>query len=90
MNQWLWPLPPDGPLTFIAEWPKFGIGETSVSVDGGEIRAAAETVEDLWTRSRGGRRSGVWLDDVEQVARPRRVTSRSRPAAGSAMDVRPV
>jgi hypothetical protein len=49
MDQWLWPLPPDGPLTFIAEWPKFGISETSASVDGGEIRAAAETVEELWT-----------------------------------------
>lgn len=49
MNQWLWPLPPEGPLTFIAEWPKYGIVECSAAVDAGEIRAAAARVEDLWT-----------------------------------------
>ena len=49
MNQWLGPLPPEGPLTFIAEWPKFGISETSASVDGAAIRAAADDVEGLWT-----------------------------------------
>jgi hypothetical protein len=48
MNQWLWPLPPDGPLTFVAEWPQYGVSESRSAVDGGKIRAAAEHAENLW------------------------------------------
>lgn len=49
MNQWLWPLPPAGPLTFIAEWPKYRIGESTATVDAHELRESAERAEDLWT-----------------------------------------
>ncbi len=49
MNQWLWPLPPDGPLTFIAQWPAFDVEETSVVVDAGELRRAADRSEVLWS-----------------------------------------
>jgi hypothetical protein len=48
MNMWLWPLPPDGPLTFVAEWPKFGIPESRADVDGSSVRAAAVQAESLW------------------------------------------
>jgi hypothetical protein len=49
MNAWLWPLPPDGPLTFVAEWPKYRITECRADVDGGRVRAAASRAEQLWT-----------------------------------------
>jgi len=48
MNHWLWPMPPDGPLTFVAEWPKYAITETRAAVDGTRIRAAAERATNLW------------------------------------------
>lgn len=42
---WLWPLPPDGEIEVVAQWPTFGIGETHVSIDVG-------AVSDLSTRAR--------------------------------------
>jgi hypothetical protein len=33
LRSWAWPLPPSGPLEFICQWPKVGIGETRVGVD---------------------------------------------------------
>lgn len=48
MDQWLWPRPPPGPLTFIAEWPKHGIPESQVTFDGDNLRRAAEDAIELW------------------------------------------
>lgn len=48
MRQWLWPLPPPGPLTFVAEWPKYGIAESQVTFDAAKLRAAADDAIDLW------------------------------------------
>lgn len=50
---WLWPLPPEGPLTFVAEWPAEGIGETRVEVDAGLLREAASRSEKLWHENPG-------------------------------------
>jgi hypothetical protein len=49
-NAWLAPIPPAGPLTFIAEWPLYGIAETQVTIDAAELTQAADRVEDLWPR----------------------------------------
>jgi hypothetical protein len=49
---WLWPLPPEGPLTFAFTWPEEGIGETTVEVDAGPIRDAAGHVVELWPDDR--------------------------------------
>lgn len=49
MDQWMWPLPPDGPLTFIAEWPKYGVAESRGSVDAGALRDAAKEAQVLWS-----------------------------------------
>lgn len=48
MRQWLWPLPPDGPLTFIAEWPKYDIPECRAEIDASALRRAAEDAIRLW------------------------------------------
>ncbi|WP_231861401.1 hypothetical protein [Frankia alni] len=48
LRYWLWPLPPDGPLTFVAEFLARGLPESRVVVDGAVIRAAADRAVDLW------------------------------------------
>ncbi len=45
---WLWPLPPAGPVTFALEWPREGIAETTVVIEGALFRAAADQAEQLW------------------------------------------
>lgn len=49
MEQWLWPLPPDGPLTLIAEWPSYGIAETRAVIDATALRVASSNAIDLWS-----------------------------------------
>lgn len=49
MDYWLWPLPGDGPLTFVAEWPALGIEESAASVDGGALDQAAAEAEVVWS-----------------------------------------
>lgn len=38
---WLWPLPDEGPLSVVVEWPAHGIPLTRTEIDGDELRAAA-------------------------------------------------
>ena len=45
---WLWPLPPGGPLEFVAEWPGRDIPLTRHSIDAAPIRAAAARCTPLW------------------------------------------
>ncbi|MCU1486260.1 MAG: hypothetical protein JWN67_3006 [Actinomycetia bacterium] len=45
---WLWPLPPPGPVTFALAAPSIGIAETTTSVEGEVLRAAAAEAEQLW------------------------------------------
>jgi hypothetical protein len=49
---WLWPLPPEGPLTFALKWERQGIGETLVQADSAPLRAAATGVTELWPDDR--------------------------------------
>jgi hypothetical protein len=45
---WVHPLPPDGPVTFVASWPEYGVPETRAQLDGSAIRTAAERAVILW------------------------------------------
>lgn len=45
---WLHPLPPPGPIEFVLRWPLFGIAETRVAIDLGDVRAAAGGVVPVW------------------------------------------
>lgn len=47
-NFWVHPLPPDGPVTFVASWPEYGAAETRAGLDGTVIRAAAARAVVLW------------------------------------------
>lgn len=45
---WLWPLPREGPLSFVCEWPALGIGLSRAAVDAALIREAAARSRPLW------------------------------------------
>jgi hypothetical protein len=47
-SYWVWPLPPEGPLTFAVEWPAQGVALTKASVEATRIRQAAAEDEQLW------------------------------------------
>jgi hypothetical protein len=50
MDAWIEPIPPEGPLTFVAEWPSCGIPETRAMMEASELRQAARLVEEFWPR----------------------------------------
>jgi hypothetical protein len=65
---WLWPLPPEGPVTFGLAWSEEGIAETTVEVDSAPIREAAGRAVELWPDDRplppprGEGRGRSWTD----------------------------
>lgn len=45
---WLYPLPPEGPIEFVLQWPALGVEERRVVLDGSAMRALAARVERFW------------------------------------------
>jgi hypothetical protein len=45
---WAHPLPPDGPVTFVVSWPRYGMAETRAELDGAAIREGARRAVSLW------------------------------------------
>lgn len=45
---WLWPLPPEGPLELVMQWPALGVAETRAVLDGTEIRRRADDAVAVW------------------------------------------
>lgn len=45
---YLWPLPPKGRLTMVADWPAEGIPESYTELDAGDIRSAAARAVIVW------------------------------------------
>jgi hypothetical protein len=58
---WVWPLPPEGPMAFVCEWPARGIPLTEHEVDASRIREAASSAEVLWPGPRPSSRGGIWF-----------------------------
>jgi hypothetical protein len=48
LSFWLWPLPPDGPLTWAAQWLDGNLPENTVQVDAMVLEVAASEAEQLW------------------------------------------
>jgi hypothetical protein len=48
---WVWPLPPEGPLAFVCEWPAASIPETRSEIDSAVVRDAATDAAVLWPDS---------------------------------------
>jgi hypothetical protein len=45
---WVYPLPPDGPVTFVASWLEHGVAETYAELDSAAVREAAARAVALW------------------------------------------
>jgi hypothetical protein len=48
-EHWVFPLPPSGPVEVFAEWATAGLSETSLLIDGDELRDAAANAIELWS-----------------------------------------
>ena len=48
VRYWMWPVPEGETFEVIAAWPKYGIHESSVSLDLGEIRSRLTNAVHLW------------------------------------------
>lgn len=46
---WVWPLPPEGTLTFTCEWPARKLEPTAHVIDAAEIRRAGAASTSLWS-----------------------------------------
>lgn len=46
---WVWPLPPEGPLTFVCEWPAADIPESRGEIDSALVREASAQAPLLWS-----------------------------------------
>jgi hypothetical protein len=46
---WVWPLPGEGKMAFICEWPAVGLARTVQEVDAGVIIRAGATSMKIWT-----------------------------------------
>jgi hypothetical protein len=55
---WVWPLPPEGPLAFVCEWPAREIALSRLEIDAALVREAAAQAEILWEP--GGSSGGSW------------------------------
>jgi len=47
-HYWCWPLPTEGELRVIVEWPAFGIPETSTTIDATLLAEAATRARPVW------------------------------------------
>jgi hypothetical protein len=45
---WVYPLPPEGPVTLVVSWLEHGITEARAELDGGAVREAAQHAVILW------------------------------------------
>jgi hypothetical protein len=52
-TDWVWPLPPDGPLSFVVQWPAQGVLLTRAGVEAVGIVQAAAQDERLWPEGPG-------------------------------------
>lgn len=45
---WLWPLPPEGPIEFVMQWPALDVDERRIVLDGSAMRDLATRVQRFW------------------------------------------
>lgn len=50
-QHWMWPLPPDGDLTFVSEWPAHDVPETHVAINATSLKDRASEAVILWPES---------------------------------------
>jgi hypothetical protein len=67
---WVWPLPPEGPLAFVCEWPIADIPETRSEIDSAPFRDAANEAVILWSGSETGGGFDGWSRETYRIDLP--------------------
>lgn len=80
------PLPPDGPVTFVAAWLLYGVAETRVELDGSAIRAAAARAVILWPEQPESEPGNAWTAGAVTVGHPDGPGATTEPDQPSAQD----
>jgi hypothetical protein len=77
---WVHPLPPDGPVTFVASWLAYGVTETRAQVEGSAIRAAASRAIELWPDDPDYAPGGGWTSSTITAGEPGEPGANSQPS----------
>lgn len=67
---WVWPLPPEGPLAFVCEWPIADIPETRSEIDSAALRDAANEAVILWSGGETGGGFDSWTGETYRMELP--------------------
>jgi hypothetical protein len=76
---WVYPLPPEGPVTFVASWLRHGVAETRVELDGAAIREAARRAVILWPEEPESEPSSAWRTQTVTAGEPDDPGARTEP-----------
>jgi hypothetical protein len=81
---WVWPLPPEGPLSFVCEWPIADIAETRTEIDSAPLRDAAREAVIVWSGSETGADSDDWTYETHRVELPQSPPEPPKPTDSAA------
>lgn len=78
---WVHPLPPEGPVTFVASWQEYGVAETRAELNGSAIREAAARAVILWPEEPESEPGGghAWRSQRITVHEPDHPVSEAEP-----------
>ncbi len=71
---WVWPLPPEGPIAFVCEWPVADIPLTRYELDAPLVRNAAGNAQVLWEEDARSASAGHGSLSAQYVRSSRRPT----------------
>ncbi|WP_288820049.1 hypothetical protein [uncultured Corynebacterium sp.] len=77
---WVHPLPPEGPMTFVAAWSRYAVAETHAELDASAIRAASARAVTLWPEeSQIGASGGGWSSQTLTAFKADQTQSETQP-----------
>jgi hypothetical protein len=83
-THWVWPLPPEGPLAFVCEWPIADIPETKTQIDSALLHDAAVETVTLWPDTEAGDDSDDWTYETHRVELPQSPPEPPKPTDSAA------
>ncbi len=76
---WVYPLPPEGPVTFVVSWLRYGVAETRAELGGAAIRQAAGRAVILWPEEPEFEPGGAWRSQRVTAGEPDDPGGRAEP-----------
>jgi hypothetical protein len=81
-SYWVWPLPPEGPMAFVCEWPIADIPETRTEIDSALLREGAAEAVIVWRENE----SVAPPDNASTTVEVHRVVLPSKPPTAAEPD----